>query len=45
MKIAYAINKVSITTMTYKLGLVDEDESSASNRWEMYDINYLDLST
>jgi len=42
-KIAYAIESLKVSTKTFKLELFDEDNNDKTNKWELYDINYMDI--
>jgi hypothetical protein len=44
-KIAYAIKLISIVTNVFPLELVDCNEDKLINRWELFDINWIDVST
>ena len=41
-KITYAIQKITIDTNIYKAVLVDCDDESPLNKWELYDIKWFD---
>jgi len=44
-KIAYGIQKITIDTNVYKADLVDCDDESLLNQWELHDITWFDTMT
>ena len=44
-KLMYGIQKITIDSNVYKAILVDCDDESPVNKWELYDIKWLDVAT